>query len=131
MPDLSVRSSLDAVAAREWDVLVIGGGITGAGILRELARRGARVLLVEQNDFASGTSSRSSKLIHGGLHYLTRLQWRVAYHCVHERDRLLRASAGLIDSQPFVFPLFSRDRTPRWMVERLNHATFRPASTAN
>jgi glycerol-3-phosphate dehydrogenase len=74
-----------------WDVLVIGGGITGAGILRELSSAGLRVLLVEQKDFASGTSSRSSKLIHGGLQYLGRLQVGLAWKAVRERERLLRS----------------------------------------
>ena len=60
-----------------WDLIVIGGGITGAGIFREASQHGLRVLLVEQNDFASGTSSRSSKLVHGGLRYLTSLQLKV------------------------------------------------------
>lgn len=117
MADLSVRSSLDALAAKNWDVLIIGGGITGAGIFCELAQRGARVLLVEQNDFASGTSSRSSKLIHGGLHYLTRLQWRLAHQSVRERDRLLQVGVGLIESQPFVFPLFAHNATPSWTID--------------
>ena len=66
-------------AAGPWDVIVAGGGITGAGILREGARLGLRVLLVEQNDFASGTSSRSSKLVHGGLRYLNNFQFKLTY----------------------------------------------------
>ena len=60
------------LAASEWDLIVVGGGITGAGILREAARRGWRCLLLEQRDFAWGTSSRSSKMVHGGLRYLAK-----------------------------------------------------------
>jgi glycerol-3-phosphate dehydrogenase len=72
------RAELPALFARErgeWDIVVIGGGITGAGILLEAARRGLKALLVEQRDFAWGTSSRSSKLVHGGLRYLKQGQF--------------------------------------------------------
>lgn len=62
--------ALPALAAQPWDLLVIGGGISGAGVLREAARRGWKCLLLEQRDFAWGTSSRSSKMVHGGLRYL-------------------------------------------------------------
>lgn len=89
--------------AREWDVVVIGGGITGAGILLEAARRGLRVLLVEQRDFAWGTSSRSSKLVHGGLRYLKEGQFGLTRESVHEREHLLRQAAGLVEPQSFAF----------------------------
>jgi glycerol-3-phosphate dehydrogenase len=92
-----------AVIAREWDVVVIGGGITGAGILLEAARRGLRVLLVEQRDFAWGTSSRSSKLVHGGLRYLKEGQFGLTRESVHEREHLLRQAAGLVEPQSFAF----------------------------
>jgi glycerol-3-phosphate dehydrogenase len=92
-----------AVIAREWDVVVIGGGITGAGILLETARRGLRVLLVEQRDFAWGTSSRSSKLVHGGLRYLKEGQFGLTRESVHEREHLLRQAAGLVEPQSFAF----------------------------
>jgi glycerol-3-phosphate dehydrogenase len=71
-------------------LIVIGGGITGAGILREASRAGLRALLVEAHDFASGTSSRSSKMVHGGLRYLRSAQFRLTVDSVHERERLLR-----------------------------------------
>jgi glycerol-3-phosphate dehydrogenase len=92
-----------ATIAREWDVVVIGGGITGAGILLEAARRGLRVLLVEQRDFAWGTSSRSSKLVHGGLRYLKEGQFGLTRESVHEREHLLRQAAGLVEPQSFAF----------------------------
>ncbi|WP_343730822.1 glycerol-3-phosphate dehydrogenase/oxidase [Duganella sp.] len=92
-----------ALPAGPWDMVVIGGGITGAGILMEAARRGLRVLLVEQRDFAWGTSSRSSKLVHGGLRYLKEGQFALTRESVHEREHLLRQAAGLVEPQSFAF----------------------------
>jgi glycerol-3-phosphate dehydrogenase len=97
------RAALPAVLAREWDVIVIGGGITGAGILLEGARRGLKMLLVEQRDFAWGTSSRSSKLVHGGLRYLKEGQFGLTRESVHEREHLLQRAAGLVEPQSFAF----------------------------
>ncbi|MGQ9889593.1 MAG: glycerol-3-phosphate dehydrogenase/oxidase [Aggregatilineales bacterium] len=87
---------------QEWDVLVIGGGITGAGILREAARAGLRALLVEQRDFAWGTSSRSSKLVHGGLRYLASGQVRMTWTSVREREQLLNCAPGLVEPLGFL-----------------------------
>ncbi|WP_336368252.1 glycerol-3-phosphate dehydrogenase/oxidase [Marinobacter sp. C2H3] len=84
------------------DVLVVGGGITGAGVAREAAGSGLNTLLVEQRDFAWGTSSRSSKMVHGGLRYLGSGQWRLAREAVRERQRLLTEAPGLVDPLPFV-----------------------------
>lgn len=100
-----------------WDLIVVGGGITGAGILREAVRLGLRVLLLEQNDFASGTSSRSSKLVHGGLRYLNNFQFRLTRRAVCERDTLLRQGNGLIEPLPFLFPTYEHDHLPGWMME--------------
>ncbi|MGF6273080.1 glycerol-3-phosphate dehydrogenase [Massilia sp. UYP11] len=88
---------------RDWDLLVIGGGITGAGILLEAARRGLKTLLVEQKDFAWGTSSRSSKLVHGGLRYLASGNLRLTRDAARERESLLRAAPGLVEPQGFAF----------------------------
>jgi len=88
---------------RDWDILIIGGGITGAGILLEAARRGLKALLVEQRDFAWGTSSRSSKLVHGGLRYLAEGNLRLTRDAVREREALLRAAPGLVEAQGFAF----------------------------
>lgn len=88
---------------RDWDILIIGGGITGAGILLEAARRGLKALLVEQRDFAWGTSSRSSKLVHGGLRYLSEGSLRLTRDAVREREALLRAAPGLVEAQGFAF----------------------------
>ena len=95
----------------EWDLLVIGGGICGAGILREAARRGWRCLLLEQHDFAWGTSSRSSKMVHGGLRYIAQGQFAVTKASVHERERLLREAPGLVEPLSFMFPHY-RGRFP-------------------
>lgn len=97
------REGLPALLAREWDLLIIGGGITGAGILLEAARRGLAALLVEQKDFAWGTSSRSSKLVHGGLRYLKQGRLGMTFESVHERQALLRDAAGLVEPQGFAF----------------------------
>ncbi|WP_020654170.1 glycerol-3-phosphate dehydrogenase/oxidase [Massilia niastensis] len=99
----ALDSELPALLARDWDLLVVGGGITGAGILLEAARRGLRALLVEQRDFAWGTSSRSSKLVHGGLRYLAGGHLRLARESVREREALLREAPGLVEPQGFAF----------------------------
>jgi glycerol-3-phosphate dehydrogenase len=104
-----VRQGRDAVWARiggPWDILIVGGGITGAGLLREAARLGLRALLVEQRDFAWGASSRSSKLVHGGLRYLAQGDLRLTSESVRARNRLLRAGAGLITPLGFLLPVF-------------------------
>ncbi len=97
------RALVPGLLAQEWDLLVIGGGITGAGILLEAARRGLRALLVEQRDFAWGTSSRSSKLVHGGLRYLKEGRFALTRESVRERDALLRDAPGLVEPQGFAF----------------------------
>lgn len=97
------RAALPALLAQQWDLIVIGGGITGAGILLEAARRGLKALLLEQRDFAWGTSSRSSKLVHGGLRYLKEGQLGLTRESVHEREHLLEQAAGLVEPQSFAF----------------------------
>jgi glycerol-3-phosphate dehydrogenase len=89
-----------------WDLIVIGGGITGAGVLHEASRAGLKVLLLEQNDFAWGTSSRSSKLVHGGLRYLKEGRLLLTYASVRERERLLKEAPGLIDPIGFYAPVY-------------------------
>ena len=81
--------ALPELATRDWDLIVVGGGISGAGILREAARRGWTCLLLEQRDFAWGTSSRSSKMVHGGLRYIAKGQFGLTRDSVRERERLL------------------------------------------
>lgn len=96
------------------DLLVIGGGITGAGILLEAARRGWRAALVEQRDFAWGTSSRSSKLVHGGLRYLREGRLRLIRDAVRSREALCRETAGLVQAQAFALGDYAGSRPPRW-----------------
>ncbi len=100
---------------RKWDVLVIGGGITGAGILRQSARAGLQALLVEADDFASGTSSRSSKLVHGGLRYLKSGQIKVTLESVAERENLLKQGRGLVHRMDFLYPRLETDHMPGWL----------------
>ena len=91
-----------------WDIIVIGGGITGAGILHEASRLGLDVALVEQKDFAWGTSSRSSKMIHGGLRYLASGDFRLSRDSVKERNRLLLELPGLVDPLGFLLSHYRR-----------------------
>ena len=98
----------------EWDLIIIGGGITGAGILRESARLGLRCILFEAHDFASGTSSRSSKLVHGGLRYLKNFQIKLTSESVHEREHLLKEGRGLVTPLPFLMANFPGDHVPAW-----------------
>jgi glycerol-3-phosphate dehydrogenase len=90
-----------------YDVLVVGGGITGAGVALDAAARGLRTALVERDDFASGTSSKSSKLVHGGLRYLQNGDVRLVYEALHERQRLLRNAPHLVKVLPFLIPVFT------------------------
>ncbi|HEY43279.1 MAG TPA: glycerol-3-phosphate dehydrogenase/oxidase [Anaerolineae bacterium] len=99
-----------------WDLIIVGGGITGAGILREAVRAGLKALLVEARDFASGTSSRSSKLVHGGFRYLRNLQIRLTYESVREREHLLKQGRGLVSPLGFLMANFVNDRVPAWML---------------
>jgi len=100
-----------------WDLIVIGGGITGAGLLAVAARCGLRVLLLEQGDFSCGTSSRSSKMVHGGLRYLKHMQIKLTRESVQERQRLLQAAPGLVEPLGFVYPMYESTRPSPWLVQ--------------
>lgn len=106
-----------AASSDEWDIVVVGGGITGAAVLREAVRRGLRAVLVEREDFAAGTSSCSSKLVHGGLRYLRQGNWRLTRDSVRERAGLLHAAPGLVDPLGFVLPVY-RNRGPASLLTR-------------
>ncbi len=111
---------VDALAqlqAQAWDLAVIGGGITGAGVAQQAAAQGWRVLLVEQRDFAWGTSSRSSKLVHGGLRYLKEGDLKTTLHSVRERKRLLREAPGLVEPQGFLFADCAGRKPGRWLMQ--------------
>ncbi|MEX2294291.1 MAG: glycerol-3-phosphate dehydrogenase/oxidase [Acidimicrobiales bacterium] len=101
--------SLRALGEETFDVLVIGGGITGAGVALDAASRGLRTALVERDDFASGTSSKSSKMVHGGLRYLQNGDVRLVYEALRERQRLRHNAPHLVRLLPFLIPLFSKD----------------------
>lgn len=101
----------------KYDLVVIGGGITGAGILLEASRMGLKTLLVERNDFASGTSSRSSKLVHGGLRYLKEGRLYLTYISVRERERLIKEAPGLVEPLGFMTPVYSDRRPGRLSLE--------------
>jgi glycerol-3-phosphate dehydrogenase len=104
--------ALAALTADPYDVLVIGGGITGAGVALDAASRGYSVALVEQADFASGTSSRSSKLVHGGLRYLQNFDLGLVREALLERQLMVRLAPHLVRPLPFVLPAFDGSRRP-------------------
>ncbi|MEO8273356.1 MAG: glycerol-3-phosphate dehydrogenase/oxidase [Chloroflexota bacterium] len=98
--------ALEALAGERFDVLIVGGGIVGVGALLDATSRGLRAALVEQRDIASGTSGRSSRLIHGGLRYLEQLHFGLVYEALEERARLLRLAPHLVTLEPFLFPIY-------------------------
>jgi glycerol-3-phosphate dehydrogenase len=110
------RATLDRLTARPFDLLVIGGGITGAGIARDAAMRGLRTALVEAADLGSGTSSHSSRLIHGGLRYLEQGNFHLVREATRERRTLLRIAPHLVRPLAFVFPVHRGDRVPLWKL---------------
>lgn len=99
-------ATLDALASETFDVLIVGGGVVGAGALLDAASRGLRAALIEQTDIAAGTSSRSSRLIHGGLRYLDQLHFGLVAEALDERARLLRLAPHLVRLEPFLFPIY-------------------------
>ena len=102
-------SALEALRSTAFDVVVIGGGITGVGCALDAASRGLRTALIERDDFSSGTSSKSSKLVHGGLRYLQQGDVRLVYEALAERQRLRRNAPHLVKILPFLIPIFSSD----------------------
>ena len=100
---------LARLADERFDVLVVGGGITGVGVALDAASRGLRTALVERDDFASGTSSKSSKLVHGGLRYLQQGDIRLVYEALAERQRLRHLAPHLVRVLPFMIPILTRD----------------------
>ena len=125
------RAEALARCSRPFDLVVIGAGITGCGIALDAAQRGLEVLLIDKNDVAGGTSSRSSKLIHGGLRYLKQMQFRITRLACRERDRMLALSPHLVRPIRFVYPAYHGDRTPGWQIDlglwMYDRLTARPA----
>ena len=105
-------STLNQIADHEWDVFVIGGGIFGAAVARDAVMRGFRTALIERNDFGSETSSRSTKLVHGGFRYLEQLNFPLIHEALKERTTLLTIAPHLVRPIPFVLPVFGGDRYP-------------------
>lgn len=107
---------LEELTSKTFDILIIGGGITGAGIARDAAMRGLSVALVEKGDFASGTSSRSSRLIHGGVRYLEHGHLHLVFEASAERRRLLRIAPHLVHPLAFTWPVYRGQRLPLWKL---------------
>jgi len=101
---------------QHFDVMIIGGGINGAGLARDLALRGIRTALVDKDDFGSGTSSASTKLIHGGLRYLENFDLRLVFEACRERKTLLAIAPHLVWPLRFYVPVYKGDKRPLWMV---------------
>lgn len=112
-PEGRVRA-LEDMASRNLDVLVIGGGVTGAGIARNAALRGLKVALIEKEDFGYGTSSRSSKLVHGGVRYLANGEVNMVKESARERKVLKKIAPHLVHPLPFVFPLYKGDNIMKY-----------------
>ena len=96
------------IKTENWDLVIIGGGITGAGILREAVRRNIKTLLVEQRDFAWGSSSRSGQLVHGGLRYLKQGDVKLTYQSVRERESLLKELPGLVNPFGMMMAIYKK-----------------------
>src|SRR3954469_21053312 len=114
MPDRASR--LASIDDTPFDLIVVGGGVTGCGIAREAVLRGLRVALLERSDFASGTSSRSSRLIHGGVRYLEHGYLHLVFEASGERRRLLRLAPHLVRPLKFTWPVYKRARVPLWKL---------------
>jgi glycerol-3-phosphate dehydrogenase len=113
MGELSWRTRLDnlqRLSREEFDVLVIGGGITGAGLALDAALRGLQVALVEKRDFASGTSSRSTKLLHGGLRYLEHFDFAMVREGLRERATMMKIAPHLAEAFPFLIPIYQQSK---------------------
>ena len=108
--------ALSRLAGREFDALIIGGGVTGAGIARDAAMRGLNVALIDKGDFASGTSSRSSRLVHGGVRYLEHGHLHLVFEASAERRRLLKLAPHLVRPLAFTWPAYDGQRIPLWKI---------------
>src|SRR5438552_2842917 len=109
-----MKRMAEALSQDTFDVLILGGGITGAGVALDAALRGFRVALIDKGDFASGTSSVSSKLVHGGLRYLEHGDFALVYEASTERRRLLRNAPHLVRPLRFLLPVYRGARVRPW-----------------
>jgi glycerol-3-phosphate dehydrogenase len=110
-------ATLRRLASETFDLLVIGGGITGAGIARDAALRGLKVALVEKTDFAAGTSSKSSKLVHGGFRYLEHAQFRLVFEGTNERALLMKVAPHLVRPLEFLLPVYKHDKPGLFVLD--------------
>src|SRR6266498_3979087 len=109
-----MKRNVAALLDGTFDLLILGGGISGAGVALDATLRGLRVALIDKGDFASGTSSISSKLVHGGLRYLEHADLPLVYEALHERTLLLRNAPHLVHPLRFVLPFYRGARLPPW-----------------
>lgn len=112
-----MRRDLERFTKEKYDLLVIGGGINGAGIAHLAAEHGLKTALLEKGDFASGTSGRSTKLIHGGIRYLENLNFSLVKESLKERSTQLKAAPHLVKPLPFIIPVYKTDKRPLWMMK--------------
>ncbi len=112
-----MQRNIESLSKNTYDLLVIGGGINGAAIAHLAAKRGLKVALLEKGDFASGTSSKSTKLIHGGIRYLENLEVDLVYESLRERHIQLTVAPHLVKPLPFVIPVYQYDKRPLWMMQ--------------
>ncbi len=105
------------MSMKSYDVIIMGGGINGCAIAREMAVRGFKVALIEKNDLASGTSSASSKLAHGGLRYLEQGNLKLVFEACHERERLLKNAPHLVQPLPFLIPIYKGGKYAKWKLK--------------
>jgi len=110
------KQVLESLSSESFDLVIVGGGIIGAACARDASLRGIKTLLVEKDDFASGTSSGSSKLIHGGIRYLKNFEFSLVYTAIRERERLESLYAPFVRKMDFVFPTYEKVYPPRWML---------------
>jgi len=112
-----MQRDISRFSKHTYDLLVVGGGINGAAIAHLAAKRGMKVALLEKGDFASGTSSKSTKLIHGGIRYLENLEVDLVWESLRERHVQLEAAPHLVKPLPFVIPVYEGDKRPLWMMQ--------------
>lgn len=141
----SRQKSLQDLKSRKFDLLIIGGGITGAGVARDAALRGMKVALIEMQDFAAGTSSRSSKLIHGGIRYLENKEFKLVFEALSERQKLFEIAPHLAHPLRFMIPIYESSRhgmlimkLGMWLYDALSlfrapelHESLSPQETLN
>ncbi len=110
-------ANIHKLGTEPFDILIVGGGITGAGIARDAAMRGFKTALVDKGDFASGTSSKSSKLVHGGVRYMEQFEFGLVAEASRERRVLYKIAPHLVHPLPFVFPVYRDAKFPKWMID--------------